>query len=202
MALTLFELTRGVFALHFCFSNPIRGGVKSNLFRAGGSQIWPFANFHPNIDILGQNRSKFNFQQLLFSFFMAMSKSHFLDHFCTTNLLSVFLYYPYIEWKGGGKIWSLLKIEFSDLQKWSKKWFFWRSEPNKICKKLQFEWFWPKKSTFGWKLMIWGEGVRSALSPARMCCGKKSSQKSVKEGSINSNRNFILYGESFLSPLV
>ena len=56
--------------------NPIRGGRLLNLFGAGGgSDLTPqpnLTNFHPNMDFLGQNHSKFNFQQLLFSW-------HFFD---------------------------------------------------------------------------------------------------------------------------
>ena len=62
-------------------------------FRGGGFRSDPqpeFANFIQNMDFLGQNYSIFNLQQLLFS--RQCLKNHFLDHFCTTNLLIFPLY--------------------------------------------------------------------------------------------------------------
>ena len=168
------------------YVNPIRGGVKSNLFRAG-SQIWP-RNPNSLLSIqtwtfyieITQNLISSNF------FFMEVSKkSPLLDYFCTANLLTVYLYLPCIGWTGGGGS-DLTTFENRTFRhsKVVKKVIFWHCHENKRCWKLNFEQFWSKKSTFGWKLKIWGVGSDLIAPPPPECFERKNILQKVGEGGV------------------
>ena len=127
---------------------------------------------------LGQNNSKFNFQQLLFSW--QCWKNRFLGHFCTTNKPILPLYR--VKGREGSDLTTFEYWVFRPL-KMVQKVIFPRSELNKNCCKLNFEWFWPRQVHFGMKTDDLRLGVRSDPSRPECVAATKIHQK-IGEGGV------------------
>ena len=108
---------------------------------------------------------------------MAMSKR---ITFWTTFVRLTNLYYPDKEWKGeggGGSDLTSFENRVFRPPKMVQKIIFRRSDKNKSCYKLNFEWFWAKKVKFWMKLTIWG-GVSDLTPSPRRSCGNQNPPKS------------------------
>ena len=109
-----------------------------------------------------------------------MSKNYFLDHFCTSNLPMIPLYR--VKRREGSQSTTFEHWVFR-LPKVVQKYIFQRFVLYKSIWKLDFEWFWPKKSILGSKLTIWGWGSDLTPTAPNVLRQPKPTKKSVKEGS-------------------